>query len=141
VGTYRRNAASVSEGTSFSNRCFSGASRLNQRDKDLQTISALGAAGSNLSKSHGLEHHFVSKKKASLESLRNHAISRKDQVSEILSAGLLSKTYFLDIIIDTVPMIENVTLATTMHQLAAKAFLFIRWLGMRSGELKEGLLA
>ncbi len=61
------------------------------------------------------------RRRASLESLRNHAISRKDQVSEILSTGLLSKTYFFDIIIDTVPTIENVTLATTtMHQLAAE---------------------
>ena len=43
------------------------------------------------------------------------------QVSEILSTGLLFKTYFVDIIIDTVPTIENITAATTkMHQLAAE---------------------
>ena len=93
----------------------------NERDADLQTISALKKAGSNMSKSHKLEHHFVSKNKASLEALRNHAISQEHQVSEILSTGLLFKTYFFDIIIDTVPTIENITPASTaMRQLAAE---------------------
>ena len=93
----------------------------NQRDADLQTISALKKAGSNMSKPHKLEHHFVSKNKASLEALRNHAISRQHQVSEIFSTGLLFKTHFFDIIIDAVPTVEDITPATTaMHQLAAE---------------------
>ena len=92
-----------------------------QRDIDLQTISVLRQAGSNMSKPHKLEHHFVSKSKRSLEVLRNRAIASKHEVSEILSTGTLLKTYFFDIIIDTVPTIENVTPATTaMQRLAAE---------------------
>jgi len=42
------------------------------------------------------------------------------QLSLILSTGRLFKTHFFDVIIDTVPTIENITPITTrMHQLAA----------------------
>jgi regulator of RNase E activity RraB len=93
----------------------------NQRDADLEIIGALTKAGSNMAKPHTLEHHFVSKSKTGLESLRDHAVSSKYRVSDILWTGRLFKTYFLDIVVDTVPTIDNVTSATTtMHQLAAE---------------------
>lgn len=93
----------------------------NQHDADLEIIRALTGAGSNMSKPHSLEHHFVSKSKTSLESLRSRAVSSKYQVSDTFSTGRLVKTYFFDIIIDTIPTIENITPATTvMHQLAAE---------------------
>jgi hypothetical protein len=64
----------------------------NQSDADLELIRVLETAGSNMSKSHKVEHHFVSKSKSGMESLRNHAVSGKYQVSEVLSTGRLFKT-------------------------------------------------
>jgi regulator of RNase E activity RraB len=93
----------------------------NQRAADLQVIAALKSARSDMSKPHRIEHHFVSKKEAGLASLRSYALSQRQQVSKISSTGSLLKTYFFDIVIDTVPAIENMSPATTaMHQLAAK---------------------
>lgn len=93
----------------------------NQHDADLAVIDALRGAGSNMSKPHALEHHFVSKNKANLEALRDQAAANGLHVSEILSTGRLLKTYFFDVVIDTIPTIENVSPATTaMHQWAAQ---------------------
>jgi regulator of ribonuclease activity B len=94
---------------------------VNQRAADLETISALQRVGSNLSRPHALEHHFVSKNRADLESLRSHAILDNYRVSQILSTGRLFKTYFFDIVIDTIPTIENISPASSsMCELAAK---------------------
>ncbi len=85
----------------------------NQQEMDTLTIKALNDNGSNMDKLHEIEHHFVSKNKKNISQLFA-AVKDKYNVSEILSTGLIFKTYFFDIIKETVPTIENISPDTKM---------------------------
>ena len=84
----------------------------NQNQANIDTIKALKKNGSNMSKSHSIEHHFVSKNKKNIESLSKIATDNNYKISKILSTGLIFKTYFFDIIIETIPSIANITNGT-----------------------------
>jgi regulator of RNase E activity RraB len=80
-----------------------------QKRGDTEVISALKRTGSDLSKPHQIEHHFVCPTPDSAKRIREWGISQGLTTSELLDGEHEGQRYFFfDFIIPTVPTIENI---------------------------------
>ncbi len=92
-----------------------------QKHGDTEVISALKRAGSDLTKPHHIEHHFVCPTSESAKKIREWGISQGLTASELLDGEHQGQGYFFfDFIVSTVPTIENIFADTRRFcQLAA----------------------
>jgi regulator of RNase E activity RraB len=80
-----------------------------QKEADLKVIGALRDAGSDLSKPHNIEHHFVCSSGAVADQLHSWGVERGLQATRVMSDEYQGAMYFhFDFVIPTVPTIENV---------------------------------
>lgn len=92
-----------------------------QRAKDEQVLRALADAGSDLSKPHSLEHHFVCPNRAAAQPVVAWGIAAGYQTSEVVDGEFEGRKYScFDLIKSTVPTISIIT-AETSAMLAAAA--------------------
>ncbi len=93
-----------------------------RRANDLLVIQALGNAGSDLSKPHSLEHHFVCQTRELAEPALAWGIAEGYEASPVTEAEFEGREYvYFDLVKSTVPAIENITPQTTaMLEIAAR---------------------
>jgi len=79
-----------------------------QKRKDVEVIKALKSNGSDLTKHHLIEHHFITHSKEDGMALLNWGEQNGFQVSELSEGDFKNERYFyFDLIKPTVPSIEN----------------------------------
>jgi regulator of RNase E activity RraB len=80
-----------------------------QKQGDREVIAALKDAGSDLSKPHSLEHHFVSPSRQGLERLRAWGVESGLSAGPIAEGEYQGRRYFFfDFIVPTIPTLEEV---------------------------------
>lgn len=88
-----------------------------QKLKDIEVIQALTSHGSDLSKPHMIEHHFITNVKENGIRLQEWGRTNKFQVSKLTEGEWESKRYFyFDLTKATIPTIENI-FPDTCHML------------------------
>lgn len=93
-----------------------------QRAKDEQVIRALAEAGSNMSKPHSLEHHFVCPSREAAGPVVAWGKASGYQSSEVIDDEFEGRRYvYFDLVMSTVPTIAEVTMHTSaMLEIAAR---------------------
>jgi regulator of RNase E activity RraB len=93
-----------------------------QRLKDQQVVRALANAGSDLSKPHALEHHFVCPNRAAAEPVVAWGRAAGYEPSPVSDGEFKGRRYaYFDLVKKTVPTMANITPQTTaMLEVAAK---------------------
>ena len=82
---------------------------LSQREADLRVIEAMSRAGSDLTKAHDIEHHFICYSRKLAKQLHSWGIDQGLQTTDIIAARHEGKRYYwLDFVIPTMPSIENI---------------------------------
>jgi regulator of RNase E activity RraB len=81
-----------------------------QRFKDQQVVRALADAGSNLSKPHALEHHFVCAERAAAELVVARGRASGYDPSPVSDGEFVGRRYaYFDLVKKTVPTMANIT--------------------------------
>ena len=94
-----------------------------RRRLDVQTIEQLKSAGSDLSKPHLIEHHFICRDHAIVDKVANWGADQRFGVSKLtLGKWKGEESLSFDLVQQLVPTIENVTPETTaMLKIARKS--------------------
>ena len=94
-----------------------------QKQKDMHVIESLRTLGSDMSKPHEIEHHFVTESKECAEALHAWARDHGFRVSELLDIDYEGRhDWYFDIIRPTVPAIEAISADTSLMLSLAEEF-------------------
>lgn len=95
-----------------------------QRAKDEQVIRALAEAGSDLSKPHLLEHHFICPTREAAAPVVAWGAASGYHASEVVEGEFEGRNYaYFDLVVSTVPTIAEVTKQTAaMLEIAARHY-------------------
>ena len=93
-----------------------------QRAKDEQVVRALADAGSDLSRPHALEHHFVCPNRVAAEPVVAWGRAAGYEPSQVSDGEFEGRKYaYFDLVKKTVPTLANITSQTTaMLEAAAR---------------------